>query len=392
VDYATSKRLQASYDIVGFDPRGVEHSTPVKCYSNPADLDSYIFDILPGTRGSDAWISEADAASAKFGADCLKYTGALLGHVDTVSAARDLDLLRATLGDKKLNYLGYSYGTELGGTYAEMFPAKTGRIVFDGAVDPTASNFDVSLAQAKGFESALRAFLAACPTFKGCPFRGTVDQSMTEIRALLDRLDVSPLRNSDGRELGANTMFTAIILPLYNESNWPSLAQVFATEMTGDPADSFTVADAYYDRTAQGKYTTNSTEAFQAVTCLDYPTNESTATMRTEAAELDAQAPVFGHLMAWGGTSCFGWPFPPTGTPHSVVAQGSSDILVVGTTNDPATPYAWAQKVASQLAHGHLVTYTGQGHTAYNKSNACVNNTVDNYFIDGTVPKTDPQC
>jgi pimeloyl-ACP methyl ester carboxylesterase len=392
VDSATSEELQANFDIVGFDPRGVGRSSAISCYSDPATLDSYIFDIFTGERGSDEWLAQAEAANATFGAECLANTGELLGNVDTTSAARDLDLLRAVLGDEKLNYLGFSYGTELGQAYADLFPDKTGRLVFDGAVDPTASSYDVSSFQAQGFESALRAFLEACPSLDGCPFRGSVDQSMTTIRALLDSLDASPIRNADGRELGANTMFTAIILPLYNEGNWPTLASVFEYAMAGDPSFPFVVADAYYDRAEDGSYSSNSTEAFTAINCLDYPIDRNVETMRAEAAALDAAAPVLGHLMAWGGTSCYDWPYEPTGTPEAITAAGSTDILVVGTTNDPATPYRWAQAVAEQLENGHLVTYTGEGHTAYNSSNDCILNTVDDYFINGTVPATDPQC
>ncbi len=392
VDYATSDALQKQYDIVGFDPRGVGRSTAVDCYDDPAEFDAINFDIPKGVRGSDAWLAEVTATAGKFGAACLDHTGDLLAHVDTVSVARDLDVLRAALGDAKLNYLGYSYGTLIGATYADLFPTKTGRLVLDGAVDPTATAFDISLEQAKGFESSLRAFLAKCPTLSGCPFSGTVDESMTEIRALLDSLDASPLKNSDGRQLGANTMFTAIVYPLYSPDNWPALVQVFTTVMAGDASSAFQVADAYYSRSSDGTYSTNSAEAFSAVNCLDYPLDDNVATMRAEAAQLDAEAPVFGHLMAWGGTSCAKWPFPPTGNVDPIAAKGSADILVVGTTDDPAAPYVWAKSLANQLENGHLVTFTGEGHTAYNKSNACINTTVDDYLLAGTVPATDPQC
>jgi pimeloyl-ACP methyl ester carboxylesterase len=392
VDFATSERLQEYFDVVGFDPRGVNRSTPVDCYDDPATLDAFLFEIIPGERGSDEWLAAASANNAQFGQDCLTHTGELLGNVDTVSAARDLDLLRAVLGDETLNYLGFSYGTELGQTYADLFPEKTGRLVLDGAVDAAATNFDVSLFQARGFESALRAFIEGCATMTGCPFRGTVDESMLQVRALLDSLDASPLANTDGRELGADAMFTAIILPLYSEDNWPALVNVFASAFAGDAAFPFVVADAYYERSEDGTYANNSTEAFRAINCLDYENNPDPATMRAEAAALEAGAPVFGHLMAWGGTGCADWPFPPTGTAGVITASGSSDILVIGTTNDPATPYEWSQNVAAQLENGHLVTYTGEGHTAYNKSNDCILNTVDDYFIDGTVPAADPQC
>jgi pimeloyl-ACP methyl ester carboxylesterase len=392
IDYATSETLQQNFDIVGFDPRGVGESTPVSCYDDPAQMDAYIYDIIEGERGSEAWLAAASAASAQFGADCYEHTGELLGNVDTQSAARDLDLMRAVLGDEKLNYLGFSYGTELGGVYADLFPEKTGRLVFDGAVDPTATNFDVSITQAKGFESALRSFLAYCTTVEGCPFPADVDASMQTVRSLLDSLDASPIANSDGRQLGANSMFTAIILPLYSEDNWPALVSVFSSVMAGDASFAFTVADAYYGRNADGTYLDNSYEAFTVITCLDAPIDNNIDTMRAEAAALEEGAPVFGHLMSWGGTACADWPFEPTNIPGPIAAEGSADILVIGTTNDPATPYVWAQNVAEQLENGHLVTYNGEGHTAYNKSNACINDTVDNYFIDGIVPEADPNC
>ena len=393
VDYATDERLQASFDIVGVDPRGVNRSTPVTCYDHPKELDSYIFDIYPGEPGSDEWLAAADAASAAFGERCLELTGPLLGTVDTTSAARDLDMLRAILGDTKLNYLGYSYGTLLGQVYAELFPGKTGRLVLDGAVDPAGSEFDDTATQAKGFESALTAFLEDCSTADDCPFTGSVDDSLAQIRALLDSLDASPLSNSeDDRKLGSSAMFTAIILPLYNADNWQYLRQLFTLVFQGDASYAFQLADNYYGRNPDGTYKDNQTEAFISINCLDAHTDTSAEQMRAEAAELKKLAPVFGPQMSWGGTGCSNWPVPATRDRVPIVAPGSADILVLGTTNDPATPYALAVKVADTLENGHLVTYDGEGHTAYNKSNDCVNSVVDAFLIDGTVPDGDPLC
>jgi pimeloyl-ACP methyl ester carboxylesterase len=392
IDSATDKKLQAKYDVVGFDPRGVNRSSAVKCYTNPKTLDNFIYSIPQGAPGSDQWIASQEQSSKNFGQDCLKYTGKLLGNVDTVSAARDLDLLRAALGDKKLNYLGYSYGTLLGQTYANLYPHKTGRLVFDGVVDPTITPYDLSVTQAKGFEKSLRKFLSQCPTIKGCPFGKDVDQSMKTVRALLDSLDASPLRNTDGRELGSLTMFNAIILPLYNVADWTYESTLFSTVMKGDASYAFQLADAYNDRDKNGTYTDNSTEAFTAINCLDYPSDPTVSTMRAEAIKLNAAAPVFGHLMAYGGTGCYDWPYKPTRTAGALEAKGSAPIIVVDTTGDPATPYVWGKHVAKLLQNGHLVTYNGFGHTAYNKSNSCVNDAVDNYFLHGTVPKSDPNC
>ena len=391
LSYAVDSTLRANYDIVGFDPRGVGHSTAVNC-GGAKVLDHFNYDIVPGTPGTDSWIAELEKENAQFGQDCLDHTGPLLQYVDTNSAARDLDLLRAVLGDKKLNYLGYSYGTLLGATYAELYPTKTGRLVLDGALDPATTDFTVTDIQAKGFESAFRAYLKDCIGRKDCPFTGSVDQAMAQTGQLLDKLQATPLTGADGRQLGANTMFVAIILPLYNKDNWPYLNQLFTELRTGKTATAFLLADSYNDRNQDGTYSSNSTEAFVSINCLDYVSDSSIDTMRAEAAQLAKDAPVFGPRMAYGGTSCAKWPFAATRVRGPIEAKGSGDILVVGTTNDPATPYVWAQNLSKELEHGHLITYHGEGHTAYNKSNSCVNNAVDDYFVKGTVPSKDPDC
>lgn len=391
LNYAVDAKLQQNYDIVGFDPRGVNKSSAVKCYQSPADLDAYLFDIPPHPYGSDAWIADQRAANEKFGQACLSYTGDLLGHVDTVSAARDLDLLRAALGDKKLNYLGSSYGTLLGATFAGLYPHKTGHLVLDGALDPATSSFDVSETQAKGFESALRAYITDCETGKECPFTGSVDSAMASVGSLLSSLNTSPLLAPDGRQLGSSVMTNAIILPLYNKANWPLLNRLFTTVMQGDATFAFTLADTYFGRDANGTYKNNSTEAFIAINCLDYTTDASLDSLRADAAKLKQAAPILGPQLSYD-TSCDKWPFASTRDRVAIAAPGSAPILVVGTTNDPATPYVWAKNLASELKNGHLITYKGEGHTAYNKSNACVNNAVDNFFVGGTVPASDPMC
>ncbi len=392
VDYATDERLQASFDIVGFDPRGVNRSTPVTCQDDAEELDEFLYDIVPGEPGSDEWLAESAEVTRAFGERCLELTGPLLGTVDTASAARDLDMLRAALGDETLHYLGFSYGTLLGQVYAELFPEKTGRLVLDGAVDPAASDFEVTATQAEGFESALTAFLEDCLTASDCPFSGSVDDALLEIRALLDTLDASPLAADDGRQLGSATMFRAIILPLYNLSTWGFLRQLFDDVFRGETAYAFELADQYNGRLPDGSYRDNQTEAFIAITCLDEPGPGDAESMRAEAEQLRELAPVFGPQMSWGGTGCPNWPLPATRDRVPIAAPGSTDILVVGTTNDPATPYRWAVAVAAALENGHLVTYEGEGHTAYNKSNSCINDAVDDFLIEGVFPQSDPLC
>jgi len=392
VDYATSDRLQSSYDIVGFDPRGVVRSSAVSCYDDPAFLDEFNYGIIPGTPGSNQWIADVAAANAEFAQACLTHTGPLLEFVDTVSAARDMDLLRAVLGDEKLNFLGYSYGTFLGATYADLYPEKTGRLVLDGAVDPSTTDFDVTKTQAVGFENAFKAYLADCVTREECPFTGTVDDALARTGALLGDLAVSPLPAPDGRMLGSSAMFIAIILPLYNQDNWPYLDDLFTEVFAGETATAFFLADNYNGRDPDGTYRDNSTESFISINCLDYVSNVTNESMRAEAALLAEAAPVFGPVMSYGGTLCEAWPFPPTRDRVAIAAEGSADILVIGTTNDPATPYVWAVALADQLENGHLVTYEGEGHTAYTTGDSCVLGVVDAFFIDGTVPESDPNC
>lgn len=391
LDYAVGQPLQEHFDVVGFDPRGVGRSSAVACY-DAAQMDDYLYSITPQERGTPEWIDAVAANSAEFGAACEANTGELLANVDTISAARDLDLLRAVLGDEQLNYLGYSYGTFLGATYADLYPEKVGRLVLDGALDPSASETEVTQAQAVGFEQALGAYLEGCLSGNECPFDGTVDDAMAEIGDLIASVDASPLQGSDGRQVGADTFITAIIYPLYSPDAWSYLDDLFSSVMLGDADFALVLADAYNGRDEDGTYLDNSTEAFRAVNCLDYTYQDDPAVMAEKAAQIAAAAPVIGPYFGYGDLACMDWPVPSEADRTEIHAPGAAPILVVGTTGDPATPYQWAVALAEQLDSGVLVSYDGEGHTAYNKSNDCVNSTVESYFIDGTVPDADPKC
>lgn len=391
LDYAVGPELEERFDIVGFDPRGVGRSSAVQCY-DAAQMDEFIYGIVPAERGSDEWIAEVEAANDDFGATCAERTGDLLANVDTVSAARDLDLLRAVLGDEQLNYLGYSYGTFLGATYAGLFPEKAGRLVLDGAIDPAAGDDEVNKAQAIGFEQALRAYLSDCLAGQECPFSGSVDDAADEVRRLLASVEASPLQGSDGRQLGADALVTAIIYPLYSPESWSYLSDMFESVMFGEADMALLFADGYYGREADGTYRDNSTEAFRAINCLDYTYDADVATMRQQAAELAEAAPIIGPYFGYGDIGCVAWPYASETERAPITAEGAAPILVVGTTGDPATPYEWAEALADQLDSGVLVTYEGEGHTAYRKSNACVDDTVESFLIDGVVPESDPRC
>ncbi|MFV0319475.1 MAG: alpha/beta hydrolase [Microbacterium sp.] len=389
VDYAIGAPVQAAYDVIGFDPRGVGESTAVRCY-DASEMDAYLFDIPADPRGSAGWTDELDAASRAFAEACESNSDGILPYITTENSARDMDLLRAVLGDEQLHYLGFSYGTFLGATYAKLFPERVGRLVLDGAIDPSVSGLEVSTTQGLGFESALRAYMADCLERDDCPFTGTVDDAMGDLATLLASVDRRPIPAADGRMLGADTLMTAIITPLYAEDNWPALTAMLAEVMQGGAEYAFFIADIYFNR-EDGVYLDNQTEAFRAYNCMDYPADETQADIDAAYALLDAQAPTIAPY--WKGPDpCAQWVYPPTGVREKITADGAAPIVVVGTTNDPATPYEWSVSLAEQLSSGVLVSRFGEGHTGYNKGNVCVDDAVESYLLDGVVPVDGLEC
>lgn len=383
--------VERAYDIIGFDPRGVGASTAVTCFDNASQMDAYLFDIPKDKRGTAGWKAELLASDKGFADACQAHSNGILPYITTDFAARDMDLIRAVLGEKKLDYLGYSYGTFLGATYAKLYPSRVGRLVLDGALDPSVSSLGVSVAQGIGFESALRDYMAYCLKQKSCPFRGTVDDGMNDVGTLLAAVDRSPLRNGDGRMLGADTLVTAIVAGLYSQDSWPYITQMFTRTLKGDPSVAFQLADFYYNR-VDGAYADNSYEAFNAYNCMDYPDDDTATQVAAAEAELAAKAPTIAPYWSVDVNICDVWPVRSTAVREKIAAAGAAPIVVVGTTGDPATPYAWAQSLASQLSSGVLITRVGEGHTGYNKGNTCVDDAVDAYLLDGTVPQNGLRC
>lgn len=389
LSFAVGEPLQQAYDVIGFDPRGVGESTAISCYDG-ADMDAYLFEIPQSPRGSQEWTAELQERNRAFGEACEANSAGILPYITTDNAARDMDLLRAVLGDTSLNYLGYSYGTFLGATYAKLFPERVGRLVLDGAIDPSVSGLDVSTTQGFGFESALRAYMTDCLTDDECPFRGTLDEAMADLGTLMASVDRTPLPNDDGRQLGADSLLTAIVAALYSQESWPFLTSALAGVAEGNPAIAFQLADFYYART-DGVYDDNSTEAFRTYNCMDYPDDTTAEQEDAAEAELTARAPTVAPY--WSGPDpCDEWPYPPAGVRERITADGAAPIVVVGTTNDPATPYEWSVSLAEQLSSGVLVTRVGEGHTGYNKGNICVDSAVESYLLDGTVPQDGLEC
>jgi len=395
VDYVSAavftKQVSAVYDIVGFDPRGVGRSSPVKCL-NDREVDSFLgADPTPDDKTEEQQL----AVSAKAFADkCKANGGALLGHVSTIEAAKDMDVLRAALSETKLDYLGKSYGTFLGATYADLFPAKVGKFVLDGVLGPNLTLAQVNEGQALGFETATRAYVQNCVDRGDCPLGDSLDSGMQRLRDFLKQLDAKPLPLDDPyvKQLTEGWASLGIAEPMYDPGAWSRLTDALRDAFAGkgDPLMKF--AENYADRTSQGAYAGNLMQALYAVDCLDRSEPRGLAHYESEARTLSDKAPTWGPFLAWSTVPCGYWPVPANNAPKKITAAGSGPIVVVGTTRDPATPYTWAQGLAAELENGHLITFDGDGHTAYMRSNSCVNDAVDAYLVKGVVPAAGLKC
>jgi pimeloyl-ACP methyl ester carboxylesterase len=384
-----SETVRANYDLIGFDPRGVKRSAPVTCLTDKERDEARVKVYTPET---DAGLAVLLADNKTIAAKCAEQTGAVLGHIDTVSAAKDLDVLRAVLNDSKLNYMGFSYGTFLGSTYASLFPDNVGRMVLDGAIDPSLSAEELTLGQARAFEKALRAYVEHCLGEEGCPLSGTADDGLQQIRDLINSVIQTPRTAKDGRMVAGNAFVSGIVVPLYANESWPALTQALDAAMKGDVSPMLRLADLGANRSPNGKYTSNTALAFSAINCLDYPTSSDPAAMRAEEQRLREASPTLGYFFAYGGANCADWPYKNVRTPSAVKYSGSAPIVVVGTTGDPATPVEWASELRKQLGNASLLTFKGEGHTAYGRSNTCISNAVDKYLVDGKEPADNTVC
>lgn len=401
IDSLGTERLRQNYNFVGFDPRGVQNSVPaVRCLvkdknsTSPA-MDNFLYGDSGYPLGSSKDLKATRAALKSFSAACLKNTGKLLAHLDTASTARDLDVIRAVMGDARLNYLGYSYGTFIGATYAALFPKKVGRMVLDGAVDPTVPDSEQSLNQLKGFDLALNDYLKDClGSGSKCPFNGTTDDAMATIKKFLLKLEVKPIATTDGnRKLTVAMATSGIDMALYSSSYWPYLTSGFKAALAGDGTTLLRLADFYNDRDSKGTYNSNQTEAFIATKCMDSRESASASAMQKQNTRILKASPVMGRYWQYGGLACAYWPFPVAKALKSYAAKGAPTIMVVGTTGDPATPYQQAVDLAHKvLSKGFLVTFKGEGHTAYGQGHTCVDSAVDDFLVAGKLPTTEPVC
>ena len=371
------------FDVVTFDPRGIAASEGIHCvgdtYRGPAP------DPVPQTPAAEQALLAADRGYAQ---SCLKSAGALLSHMGTLDVARDMEELRLALGDPGLSYLGLSYGTLLGATYASLFPTHVRAMVLDGPIDPSLDTADLANAQALGFERSLDAFFSWCVASPGaCVWRPDGDPHAA-FRALAAKVRAHPL-GVGSQAVGPSEFYTGTFGSLYAQGFWPSLGRALAAVAAGSGAAMRGLYNAY-ERVGDPSF---DGDASNAVTCLDYPAPTDPGVFFQRADAAAAIAPDFGPLFAWGALSCSVWPVRAIDqrVPAPVRAAGSPPILVVGTTGDPATPYAWARSLAGQLDHGVLLTRDGVDHVAIFYS-ACVRSRDEAYLEALQVPAAGTVC
>ena len=385
-----SAAVRARFDVVGFDPRGVGGSVPaVHCLTGP-QLDKYF--ATSDNPASKAQLAEVVAQSKLFVRACKQHSGALLPYVGTRNAARDMDVLRSTLGDAKLTYLGKSYGTYLGAWYAQLFPSHVRALVLDGAVNPDESGFSLNSVQAQGFEVALRSFTADCVRRPGCPLgNGTVSAGVARLQGLLRQTASEPLASQiAGQPANDAMLLNGVASALYSKSFWQYLRAGLTGAFAGNGTLLVELADALFERGPNGQYS-NLMDVNTAVNCIDRPWPRSLQAYSSAAAAAAKAAPQFGASNMWSSLPCAYWPVPAA-APVPLRAAGAPPILVVGTTRDPATPYRWAQALARDLKSGVLLGWNGDGHTAYLSGSTCVDSAVDRYLISLATPRNGMVC
>lgn len=385
-------QVRQRFDLVGFDPRGVAASTPALWCNSDADNDRLRAD--PQVDYSPEGVARIEAETKAFVQRCVDKMGKdFLANVGTASVAKDLDALRAALGDEKLNYLGYSYGTRIGAAYAEAYPEKVRAMILDGAVDPNADPIQSDIDQAEAFQEAFNDFAADCAKDSDCPLGTDPAKSVQVYRDLVNPLVAEPMKTKDPRGLSYGDALVGTIMALYSPNLWRYLSEGL-TEMTKGRGDTMlALADMYMRRDPQGRYT-NATDARIAVNCVDQPPITDRAKVVEEDRRLREVAPFmsYGEFTGYAPMStCAFWPVPPTSEPHAVSAPGLPPVLVISSTGDPATPYQAGVDLAKQLGGG-LLTFNGTQHTVAFQGEQCVDDYAVAYLVDGKLPPPGATC
>ena len=384
-EYIFSPAILDRYDIVGFDPRGVARSAPIRCLSDK-ELDAN--NNSDSKPDNDAEFQQILQDTKKYVEKC-KDKNKYLNSYSTANVARDLDILREAVGDKQLNYMGKSYGTYLGTLYAHFFPEKVGRVVLDGAVDPSISNFQQTLTQAVGFDQAFTSFVADCNKRKNCTLPKNKDAAIAEMQKLFSNAadKAFPTKNQSGRKLSESMMVLGTASAMYDsQTGWPQLRRAIAEAQKGHGDTFLKLADEYTGRQEDGNYPNNEFDSGAVIDCLDFNEPRTVEKIRDDAKAFAAKAPLFGPYLAYGGVTCkfFNQDSEVTIEPIST----ANPVIVIGTTGDPATPYEWSQGLSKLLTNSRLISLTGEGHTGQGQGNACIDDQIDDFYLTGKAPVT----
>lgn len=381
------ENLNSRFDLVSWDPRGVGLSTPVTCMDGP-QLDAFL--ALDSVLDDPEEENEFIQANRDFALGCKRNSGDLLPFMDSESTARDMDRIRDALGESKLTYLGFSFGTFIGQWYAHLFPERVRAFALDGVVDSRATGRSEALAQIAGFEKNLQAFLADCTSRSTCVYGRSGDPRQMLVAAM-SRLDATPVPVGS-RQLTRSLAMMAVLATMYDQLRWPDLDTALAALDQGDGSKLLAIADSWNERNADGTYSNFVNGAFAATECIESPpapTQIGPSSDPVEAEVLQA-SPFFGPWQEWLGLYCEYWPeLPKAYRPLTIV--GAPPILLIGATNDPATPYEEAKSVNQQIPGSVLLTRVGNGHTSYGFS-ACIDAAEDAYLINLTLPVQGAVC
>jgi pimeloyl-ACP methyl ester carboxylesterase len=384
--------VREGFDLVGFDPRGVANSTPAVWCNSDADNDRLRAD--PTVEYTQEGVDHIEKENKEFVQRCVDKVGKeFLANAGTANVAKDLDAIRAGLGDDKLTYLGYSYGTRIGALYAEAYPYKVRAMILDGAVDPNADQIEEEIRQAAAFQKAFDNFAADCAGRPDCPLGQDPAKAVDVYKSLVDPLVKNPAKTKDPRGLAYSDAIVGTILPLYSPSLWRHLTQALSELRDGKGDTMLAMADLYMGRDSKGHYN-NSTDVRVAVNCMDKPH----ITDRAKVVDEDRRTRDAAPFMSYGEftglaplDACAFWPVPATGDQHEINVKGLPPILVVSTTNDPATPYKAGVDLAQQLG-GTVVTFDGTQHTVVFQGNSCIDDIATRYLVDVTVPPPNTRC
>lgn len=374
-------RLRENFDLVAFDPRGAGHSTAVRCVDNPLP-----FVAIDRNPTSEIEYQLMIATVQDYTARCAKNSGDLLEHVSTMDVVRDMELIRQALGEGKLNYIGFSYGTKIGALYADNYPLNVRAMVLDGVLPPSLTLLDFRLEQTSGFEKSLQSFLMACAQNGSCPF-GAGDPELA-LTSLMANLKQQPISVGD-RLLTYGKAKFSVMLGLYDQYYWPLLEHALAAAEAGDGSQMLMLTDDYFMRASDGSYP-HVVDAFYAVTCTD-SSPPSAAEVEVQIGPVMSAYPFFGAMLMNDLLYCTYWPAAPGLQPQTVRAVGAPQIMVVGTTGDPATPYAWSQRLVGELDSSFLVTLEAERHVA-GGTNICVDDRYEQYLLHPQTWFSDLTC